>query len=270
MVITGPSKSFVVAKYLIYSLLALDVWLFLEEEIQTVAAAGTVTSSLESLVTNYSSSLDTASWLLILILFEIETFWISDEAAKGSAGRKLRAVRSWFYLVPAIAFFGYWSELQSFYDVAVLEGDPCRLVNNGIMIMTDLDVFEPITMDNCLSYDEWFTFANSESAVTTASGLENAREYMLSELLNAGGWLVVVSILHLETKGLLGRSENFTRFSKLIWLVKAMAYSVIFGALTYWYLIGDGLNFMDGILWLLAFFCVENNVVTRRRNLSEA
>ena len=82
--------------------------------------------------------------------------------------------------------------------------------------------------------------------------------------------MVVVSILHLETKGLLGRSENFTRFSKLIWLVKAMAYSVIFGALTYWYLIGDGLNFMDGILWLLAFFCVENNMVTRRRNLSEA
>ena len=270
MVIAGPSKSFVVAKYLIYSLLALDVWLFLEEEIQTVAAVGAVTSSLESLVTNYSSSLDTASWLLILILFEIETFWISDETAKGSVGRKLRAVRSWFYLVPAIAFLGYWSELQSFYDVAVLEGDPCRLVNDGIMIMTDLDVFEPITMDNCLSYDEWFTIANFASAVTTTSGLENAREYMLSELLNAGGWLVVVSILHLETKGLLGRSENFTRFSKLIWLVKAMAYSVIVGALTYWYLIGDGLNFMDGILWLLAFFCVENNVVTRRRNLSEA
>ena len=71
MVIASPSKSFFIAKYLIYSLLALDVWLFLEEEIQTVAAVGTVTSSLESLVTNYSASLDTASWLLILIFFEI-------------------------------------------------------------------------------------------------------------------------------------------------------------------------------------------------------
>lgn len=43
MVIASPSKSFVIAKYLIYSLLALDVWLFLEEEIQTVSAVGAVT-----------------------------------------------------------------------------------------------------------------------------------------------------------------------------------------------------------------------------------
>ena len=231
---------------------------------------GSNVDSFASFIQIYSASIDGGGWLLILLLFELETSWMSDETALGSAGQRLRRFRLLLFALPIIAFGGYLLEFLNLSGASLLERSPCNLIDEGVLVMTYLDVFEPLTLENCRDQSGWYQLSNSDSVITTGNGLANAREYMVSEVLNAGGWVFVFLLLQLEARGLFTRSENFFRMRRVVWATKCVAYTSIFGAMFYWYMIDDAISFLDGIFWLLAFFCIENNVITRRRKLTES
>ena len=59
-----------------------NVYLFLIEEIDSAAALNTSVTSLASVFQIFSTTIDTAAWLVLLIFFELETYLLSDQTLR--------------------------------------------------------------------------------------------------------------------------------------------------------------------------------------------
>ena len=70
-------------KYLTYALLSLNIWLFLAEEIDSARFAIASGEDVVMGVQLFSATLDTLAWVILLLLFELETAVIPDERLKG-------------------------------------------------------------------------------------------------------------------------------------------------------------------------------------------
>ena len=80
-------------KYAVYLALLNNVYLFLVEEIDSAAALNTSVTSLASVFQIFSTTIDTAAWLGLLLFFELETYVLSDKTLLGATGRAIRVAR---------------------------------------------------------------------------------------------------------------------------------------------------------------------------------
>ena len=75
-------------KYTVYALLTLNVYLFFAEEWAAAAHRFVDGVALEDVIVGFAASIDTAAWVILLLMFELETYVLDDE--------KFAAVRTWY------------------------------------------------------------------------------------------------------------------------------------------------------------------------------
>ena len=80
---TGGSTAYQFLKYAVYLALLANVFLFLIEEIDSAGALNTSVTGFASFFQIFSTTIDTAAWLALLIFFELETYVLSDNTLRG-------------------------------------------------------------------------------------------------------------------------------------------------------------------------------------------
>ena len=127
----ADSTWFRALKYLTYGLLTINVFLFFQEEV--LAAEHTFVDQfvLSDLIQMYAATIDTSAWVILLLLFELETSVIPDEKIRGGLKWFLHGVRAVCYLFIAYALYGYLVELFTLYHIQPLVGDPCARAGGG-------------------------------------------------------------------------------------------------------------------------------------------
>ena len=70
-------------KYSIYCFLAYNVWLFYLDELSASAQLFSDGVTWRNTMEAYSATIDTIAWVVLLLLFELETAVIPDEELKG-------------------------------------------------------------------------------------------------------------------------------------------------------------------------------------------
>ncbi|MGH8247357.1 MAG: hypothetical protein ACREUU_13105, partial [Gammaproteobacteria bacterium] len=139
-------------KYTIYLLLAANIPLFLWEE--WLAASHTFAGKISpgDLISAFNATFDTAAWVVLLLLFEMETFQIHQERITGFLKWMLHGVRAFCYLFIGYAFYGYAVQCAGLYDVAAIRlEDLCSLAGENASFLLALDDFAAITAANCSS-----------------------------------------------------------------------------------------------------------------------
>lgn len=263
-----------VFKYSIYSLLALNVFLFLNEEWAASTHLFSDGVTLSQLIQAFAATIDTAAWVILLLLFELETYVLPDEKIKGRLKWTLHGVRAACYSVIIYAFYGYILKCADLYQFAAIElTDLCNLPGQTFTFMTGLDEFESINPANCAA------LASSTNAVplfqlpgtqviTDLSTFETAKRLAWTDIINAGDWLLIVAILEidvwLQLKGKL--KGSIVTLSKVI---KSVLYTILFAAAIYWGFAGDFLDFWDASLWILSFIFIELNIFEWQSETSE-
>ena len=58
-------------KYLVYVLLSLNIWFFLQEELVSATHAATAETDVFTWVQLFSATLDTAAWVLLLLFWDM-------------------------------------------------------------------------------------------------------------------------------------------------------------------------------------------------------
>ena len=81
--ILHPHRLFQIFKYLVYVLLAYNVLLWFREDLAASAVTFGETVTWRNVVEAYSATIDTAAWVVLLLLFELETAVISDQKLQG-------------------------------------------------------------------------------------------------------------------------------------------------------------------------------------------
>ena len=267
------SKIFQLFKYAIYAFLALNVYWFFIEEFAAAIIRFPDGISLGRIIAAYAATIDTASWVVLLLMFELETYVLDEHHFTKPVMWTLQGVRVVCYGIITYAFYGYIAKVSFVGDATALAdiSNLCALAGQWSYAI-DFDEYAAITAANCGSFSAATAFFQfpGVSAVVDANGLADIRALAWVDVINAGVWLIVVIVLEVDV-----RLQEKNRFEGLALRLsngmKVILYSVLFLAAVYWGFNGDFVDFWDAFLWLVAFFFIELNVVEwRQESLDEA
>lgn len=247
-------------KYTVYCLLAYNVYAFF---LDNQAAAGTVFAdgiSFGKIIEAYNDSIDTLAWVLLLLVFELETWVLADEKLKGSTKRLLNAISAFCYVFIIYSFYGYVSEMVSLTHLLPVTASACDLAASGWSMVLEQDSYTALTAANCGSLaDAHLLHLNGTQIVGDAAVWREIQWLAWVDVINAGAWLLVVAILAFDVWLQLRHelSDAIMRYSQVI---KSMLYFTLLLCAIYWGVNGSFLDFWDAFLWLVAFFFIEMNL----------
>jgi len=261
------SRLFQGLKYAIYAFLVLNVYWFFSEEFAAAKLQFPDGVGIANLIEAYAATIDTAAWVVLLLMFELETFVLEDHHFSKSVTWTLQFIRIVCYALIIGAFNGYIDNLTFFDDVSSLAGttDLCALAGQWSYAV-DLDEYVAITAANCGSFSlasQFYQFPEM-AAVVDASGLFDIKALAWVDVINAAVWLLVVLILEIDVR-LQEKDLLFGTALRVSNAMKVVLYSALFLAAVYWGVKGDFVDFWDAFLWLVAFFFIELNVVEWRK-----
>lgn len=251
---------FTAVKYLTYALLSFNVYVFLAEELLAVEHTFSDGVAPGQIIQAFSASIDTGAWVILLLLFELETSVLDDSRIRGWVKWALHGIRGICYLAIGYAFTGYLSELKMMTSVTQMAGvDYCALVAQDWSLLLDLDDYTPLDADNCVGLAAEVFRINGLNIVAEADVLRGAQYLAWVDVINSGAWILVVIVLEnevrLQLRGNLSAQIIYsTRY------VKYTLYGILFGAAAYWGVKGSFIDFWDASLWLFAFIFIELNV----------
>jgi hypothetical protein len=258
-------RVFQLFKYSIYSLLMLNVFIFFHDDWTASSHLFIDGVSLGQLFQAFSPTIDTASWVVLLLLFEMETYVLSDEQVQKYKWR-LHGVRFLSYIFILLSFNGYWDKAYELYQVQPVRATTaCELVDNQTVYLLALDEFESLTADNCSQLPEQggFVRLDNTNIVADTQALKAARHLAWVDVINAAAWLVIVVMLEMDVW-----LQLRDGIPKAVFVassaVKISCYSTLLGAAIFWGWAGAFIDFWDAFLWLVAFVFIEMNIVTWR------
>lgn len=256
-------------KYVIYSLLVVNLFLFLQENYS--AATHTFINGIPTsqIIEAYSDSIDTASWVLLLLLFELETYVISDKHLTRRVTLTLFAVRGLAYLFILYSLYGYLSRYLSILAVQPFVGDACQLVGSEFTRIVTLNEYQPITAADCanLQVPDLIQLSGTQ-IIGTQEEYQIIHNLALIDVINASTWVLIVAILEVDVfvQSRHTLDHPFIRISNRI---KLILYTTLLACAIYWWVDGDFLDFWDAFLWLVAFVFIEMNIFEWQKEIAQ-
>ena len=269
---TNRGRIFQLFKYAVYALLTANIFIFFSEEWAASAHRFANGVALNEIIEGFAATIDTAAWVVLLLMFELETYVLEDRHFTRRVTLTLHGLRAFCYVFIVYAFYGYLSKLLFLLGSSPLAGvdDLCTLVDGRWAYAVDLDEYVVLTLENCGTLSGAVTFLQLPglAAVADATGLSEIVRLAWVDVINSGVWLLVVIVLEVDVRlqehdmleGLFLRISNYSKF---------VLYAILFLAAVYWGIKGDFVDFWDAFLWLVAFVFIELNVFDWRQESLE-
>lgn len=250
-------------KYTVYALLTLNIFVFFFEEHAAAELQFADGVGLLDIIEAYSATIDTFAWVILLLMFELETWVLNDEQFTRRVAWSLHGLRALCYVFIVYAFYGYVANLQFVLDVVPLASisDLCSLVTGGWSYAATLDEYVAITAANCSSWTDASSFLRYRDlpAVVDVTGSIEIIRLAWVDVINAAVWILVVVVLEIDV-----RLQERDRLEGIALRISNSAKFVLYGTLllaaVYWGVKGDFVDFWDAFLWLVAFVFIELNV----------
>ena len=253
---------FVAFKYTVYGLLIVNIGLFFQEESAAIEQTFSQGLLLSEVIQGYAATIDTAAWVLLLLMFELETSVLSAATLSQPRVKLIFwLLRLFSYGFIGYAFYGYFTKMLFIHSISPFAvSDVCALVGHGFSVIDNLDQYPLLSLDNCSSLQSQMLFQLDNQGVIGTEQQWRAIQWLtIVDVINSITWILVVLVLEVDV-----RLQRRNRFHGTIVIVskrvKIVLYSILFGAATYWGFLGDLLDFWDAFMWLLAFFFIEMNI----------
>lgn len=259
----NSSRLFQVFKYVVYAFLAMNIYWFFVEEYAAAPLRYPGGVGLAHIRDAYAATIDTAAWVILLLMFELETYVLDDKHFSKAVTLTLHGFRFACFAIIILAFVGYIEVLQFNSGAVLLAGvsDVCALPPGEWSWPYILGEYTVITPANCAEWStatEFFKLPDA-AAVVDAVGLTDIIRLAWLDVINAAVWILVVILLEIDV-----RLQEHHQFEGLALRAstasKYVLYSTLFAAAVYWGFKGDFLDFWDAFLWLVAFVFIELNV----------
>lgn len=248
-------------KYSVYALLGINTGHFFFENVTGVSFTYHQRLTPGDIIVAYTDAIDTAAWLVLLLLLELETWIIPDEKLKGWTGVSINAASVLCWAAIVYSFYGYVATLSVPLGFSQYAGaDPCSLVGAGASLATSLAQYHPLDAENCLTLAAGAYFNPDDTMFATRESVSLITRLAWTDVVNAGIWLIIVIILELEIY--LESSKIFgSKFFLAYKSFKLLLYGVLIVDVAYWWALGEAWAAWDAFLWLVAFFFIEVNML---------
>jgi len=106
-------------KYTVYALLAFNIVLFFQEELLATEQTFSQGINLVDIIQGFAATIDTAAWVLLLLLFELETSVLADDTLrKTNVKVTFISLRVFSYGFIGYAFYGYFNKMLLTYNIS--------------------------------------------------------------------------------------------------------------------------------------------------------
>ncbi len=265
-------RIFQIFKYSVYALLTLNIYLFFAEEWAASAYRFADGIILSDIIQGFAASIDTAAWVVLLLMFELETCVLDDRHFTKRVAWTLHGLRAICYIFIVYAFYGYLTKLIFLSGTGPLPNvsDICSLVDGQWAYAVDFDEYEILTAANCGSFSTANSFLQYPGmfAVVDQTDLTDIIRLAWVDVINSAVWLLVVLVLEIDVR-LQERHQLEGLALQLSNITKYILYSILFLAAVYWGIKSDFVDFWDAFLWLVAFVFIELNVFEWRQESAE-
>ena len=263
-------RLFATFKLLVFMALLVNLWLFAHEDARTATVRlPEGVDGLTAFIEIYAQTIDSASWLLLLFLFELETSYLPDAYLRRRRIKwSLHGLRGLGALVLLNSVIGYTEKYETYLAASVLQQHACDLVGQGWSVLTSLDEFVPLAAENCQSIALAAPSLPELRVVAPLDVLAEAQQLAFVDVVNAMAWVMVVVLLELDVRlQLRGLLKGW--ILRVSGGLKAITYATLLAAAVYWGLQGPLVDFWDAFLWLVAFVFIEMNIFQWQREVSE-
>jgi len=259
----GLSKDswFQLFKYSVYVLITLNTIQFFREDLLASGYTFRGGVSWAQLTDAYATTIDSAAWLALLLMFELETYVIPDEKMGAKTRWTINIVAAVCFVFILKAFLGYFEKYSVISAYAVVGFDTaCSAVGAVQSYVVEFDEYMDLTAANCAVVvgKEWYVHEGS-SILASTEMLAHMKAMALTDVINAGTWIVIVIVLQIDVLLQMRRSLTKKLYRSTIF-IKAALYLVLFAAAVYWGYLSALLDFWDAMLWIIAFFFIELNL----------
>ncbi len=258
-------------KYSIYLLLLSNILLFFREEWLASSHLFTGSIPLDEIMKTFNTTIDTLVWTILLILFELETWVISDETLKSNLLKNsLLTIRSLCYIVIILACYNYALRLAMFYDISPMEvGDICALAGSEWSYIVRVNEYISLNAENCHFFQGKELFAlNHYTLFADSDTIAKTQQLAWADVINSFSWLLIVAILEIEVWYQL-KQIIYQPLIKTCLFFKTILYVAMFVCALYWGIDGSFLEFWDAMLWILAFVFIELNLFQWQEEILE-
>ncbi len=258
-------------KAIVYGLLLVNFGFYIADDwriaAHTVHDGWTVLDWTAAFVT----SIDEAAWFVLLFLFELETYLLSDEAFTRFRVALMHGIRLICYVFLAHTLFAYGNAALDLVGVSAEEGvtDLCQLVDGDVSFGSNIE-YTVLDPDNCqtLSRDDRFYLIEQGSVVTDSRGLQIERELVWIDFFEAATWLLILLLIELVVR-LQDRGVSSGPLIRTAINGKAVLYGLLWGAAAYWIYRGHYMYAWDEALWILGFMAIDGNLSEWRAEIEE-
>jgi hypothetical protein len=261
-----------VLKIAIYSLLLVNFILYIIDDVRIASYTMRNGGSLLEWTRAFATTIDISAWLILLFLFELETFLLSDQTlSRPMFIRLMYAVRIFCYVFLVHSVYAFSVIYIDLLQVNLIPdiSNLCELVPMDLSFVRNL-AYTEIDLENCLtlSSGEIFYFTEPALVVSDISGLRLEKNLALVDILEVLVWLLILMTIEIMVWL---QDQSITRGS-LVSFIKGAKY-ILYGSLwsmaAYWAYLGHYYFAWDEALWIIGFISIEMNVSDWKREIEK-
>ncbi|MFT5710215.1 MAG: hypothetical protein ACI8QT_000907 [Halioglobus sp.] len=220
----------------------------------------------------FAPSIDELAWFVLLFLFELETYVMSDADFTRARTLTLHGTRFICYLFLAHTLYAYAVSINDLRELAPIEdaGQLCQLSGADISFGSNLE-YTQLNPTNCssLSTGDKFYLIEDGAVVTDVPGLAIERQLTWIDLMEATIWLAILFCIELKVR-LQDRGIASGRTVVAITVTSLLLYGLLWLAAGYWIYRGHFMYAWDEALWILGFSAIEMNLSEWKKEIIEA
>ena len=256
-------KSRQTLKLVIYILLLINFVLYIIDDIRIASYTLQEDASFLDWTQSFATTIDESAWLILLFLFELETYMLSDEAwSKTLFTRFMYFIRACCYIFLMHSVYAFSVIYYDLMNVQQLQNitNLCELVPLDMTFVRNLS-YTTIDSLNCheLSSQSVFYFTEPNLVVTDVSGLQLERNLALVDLLEILVWLLILFTIEAMV-WLQDRAITQGKLISLIKVSKYFLYGLLWSMAAYWTYLGHYYFAWDEAVWIVGFISIEMNV----------
>jgi len=258
-------------KAVVYILLTVNFFVYFYQDAVNASATLPADYSFIELMGAYTTTIDDFAWLLLIAVFELETYQISDERWNRKLALSLHSARALCYLFIAHTVFSYSTSLYDSYT------QPFALASTlSACDFADLDIYwfsmlsyEPITTENCVNFAQSNLWqASADNIITDSYGLSIEHVYAHVDLFESLSWLTIMAAIEINI-AYANRGQSHHLFAKIMRIVSFTAYGLIIVFSIMWIWAGFPEWAWDEFLWIAGFAIIEMNVTEWQEEIDQ-
>jgi hypothetical protein len=250
-------------KLLVYTLLLANFVLYIRDDLSIASYTMRNGGSFLEWTAAFATTIDESAWFILLLLFELETYVLSDEIQQRVGVRALvHGVRLLCYLSLLHSIYAFGLIYYDITLVTVIPGttDLCQFSDSGMSFVRNL-TYTDLSSANCgsLSTDTRFYFTDPGLVVTDSSGLALETQLALADIVEVVVWMLILGTIEAMV-WLQDRAITRGTIVSAIKVCKFVLYGSLWIIAAYWLSLGHWYFAWDEALWIVGFFAIEMNV----------